>query len=181
MFLENALSRYNSNQFTEQIMIVKKPKVAINRRSEILNEICYAKFSIWIVLPAFPDNELFDLLIGKIVEGINVEIVLLNNSIHKTSKIPYFQEFIDAGGEFFTVSEAFYEKIKQKRFLIIDNKTIIKSIENVKSMFGNNYEKMMIIRNSKTIIKQFTKGYFHIKNLFATSIFYQAKTPDKYS
>nr|WP_269009829.1 hypothetical protein [Aquirufa ecclesiirivi] len=58
-------------------------------QNQIIEQIKLAKYSIWVAVAWFTDKTLFDLLIIKKQEGINVQIIVFNDEINKNYGQPY--------------------------------------------------------------------------------------------
>jgi hypothetical protein len=62
-------------------------------QNQIIEQIKSAKYSIWVAVAWFTDKTLFDLLIIKKQEGLNIQIIVINDDINKNYGQPYEKYF----------------------------------------------------------------------------------------
>ena len=159
---------------TNRISVV--PKDYFERRQQmVLRELQNARYSIWFAVTGFADKEIFELLIEKAKQGINVEIIIINDNNDTSHDQLNLQEFIDVGGEIFYAGSTYYEKIKHNRFCVIDMKTVIKGIITENTIARKYQANLSIFKGSNAVANHFIRGYFVIKNSF-TKNKYRIKT-----
>lgn len=125
---------------------------------EIIEEIRNAKYVIWVAMAWFTNRKLFDELIMKKKQGVNVQIVLDDNE--KNTNAPFRAE-----DEFEThrVSiQSLYPNIMHDKFCIIDLHTVIHGTFNWTNAANYNRETISIDRNSATA-KTFADEFIKLK------------------
>ena len=104
-------------------------------QSQIKEEISKAKYIIWAAIAWFTDNELYNLLIQKRKEGVNVQLLIIDDEINTNSGLSFGKEFwvrkVPKKGQF--------ENLMHHKFCIIDLKTVIHGTYNwtKKAQFNN--------------------------------------------
>ena len=144
--------------------VIEKETVSL----KIINELKKAKYSIWLANVWFTDNEIYEVLISKLNEGLNVEIILDTNnwSVYENSKI---QKFIDAGGEIFLFDEISDRNKINDKYCIVDYSIVInnkfKQEYSIKPGLGASYIK----ENQETLVEHYINDYLLIKNNYCVN------------
>lgn len=90
-----------------------------NIQSKIIDEIRNAKYIIWIAVAWFTDRVIFDELIQKKQEGLNIQVIVSDDGIN--SSLPFVDHF-----ETFKISPySMCDNIFHEKFCIIDLQTVI--------------------------------------------------------
>lgn len=90
-------------------------------QKQIIDQLALAKFTIWVAVAWFTDQTLFDILIKKKAEGVNVQIVVFNDEINGKWGQPYEKYF-----ETYRINPTgLYKNIMHHKFCVIDLKTVI--------------------------------------------------------
>lgn len=122
-------------------------------RKTILCEISKTEKEILIAVYWFTNQELFDILIEKLKEGIRVELIIHNDFINNRESGLPFQKFIDNGGKFY-----FSDGINpmHNKFCIIDRSVLINGSYNW-TYFAEekNRENILIIENELEVVNSF--------------------------
>jgi len=99
-----------------------KVKVSFEEiREQIIEQIKLARFTIWIAVEWFTDRFLFELLKAKKAQGLNIQIIVIDDHINKNSGLKYELEF--EAYRLKTIGK--YQEIIQRKFCVIDLKTVI--------------------------------------------------------
>jgi phosphatidylserine/phosphatidylglycerophosphate/cardiolipin synthase-like enzyme len=90
-------------------------------QQQIIDQLKLAKFSIWIAVAWFTDKVLFELLKAKKAEGVNVQIIVIDDDINRNYGLNYESEF-----ETYRVKPSGkYQNIMHHKFCVIDLKMVI--------------------------------------------------------
>jgi phosphatidylserine/phosphatidylglycerophosphate/cardiolipin synthase-like enzyme len=90
-------------------------------RQLLITEVSKAKYTIWVAVAWFTDKELYDLLITKRNNGVNVQVLILDDEINNKPGLNF-------GKDFYTLrvkKQGPYENIMHHKFCIVDLKTVI--------------------------------------------------------
>jgi tetratricopeptide (TPR) repeat protein len=109
--------------------------------SVLINNIKNAKYGIDIAVAWFTNPILFDLLLSKQKDGINVRIVLTDDSINFNKADTPFQELIDSEG---MVSIIPYPPLMHHKFCLIDNRLLLTGSYNWTRQAKQNIENIVI-------------------------------------
>lgn len=122
-------------------------------RVNILNEISKAENEILVAVYWFTNQELFDILIKKLKEGIKVELIIHNDFINNRESGLTFQQFIDNGGNFY-FSDG--NNPMHNKFCIIDRSVLINGSYNW-TYFAEekNRENILLIKNETEVVNSF--------------------------
>jgi hypothetical protein len=124
-----------------------------NIRKSILREVEKANKSIKVAVYWFTNQELFELLLEKQKEGIQVELIIHNDYINNRETGLPFQKFIEAGGKFYFSDE---ENPMHNKFCIIDGQVLINGSYNwTYYAESKNRENVLIIKAEKEVIEAF--------------------------
>ncbi len=96
-----------------------------NIKEQIIKQLKTADTSIKVVMAWFTDYDLFEILCEKAKRGINVELILSNNSINHKSNIDYNQLTKSGGKLYFIGSGDDNDPIMHNKYCIIDNHVLI--------------------------------------------------------
>jgi hypothetical protein len=122
-------------------------------RKQIRKEISKSEKEILIAVYWFTNQELFDVLIKKLKEGIKIELIIHNDFINNRESGLPFQQFIDNGGKFY-FSDG--NNPMHNKFCIIDKKVLINGSYNW-TYFAEekNRENILVIENEIEVINSF--------------------------
>jgi hypothetical protein len=147
--------------------LATRPERKIQNVSErIVEELQRARYSIWIANIWFTDNTIYDLLVEKVKEGINVEMLLSITKIMNCDENAKIQQFIDLGGEFFLINENEHNPLLSKRFCMVDYSTVIDSEFEDKTYRESGYSSYFMREYPESLVDHYFNVYFSIKNKF---------------
>lgn len=125
---------------------------------QIIEQVKNAKYLIWVAVAWFTDKVLFDLLIEKKKEGVNIQIIVINDEINKTYGQPFEQNF-----ETYRVTPTGkYQNIMHHKFCIIDLRTVIHGSYNWTNKARWNKETISI-DISRELAEKFASEFVNLK------------------
>lgn len=134
-----------------------------NIRNSIILEIEKATKSLKVAVYWFTNQELFDLLYQKQLQGIQCDLIIHNDYINNRDTGLPFQKFIDAGGQFYFSDE---ENPMHNKFCIIDNQVLINGSYNwTYYAESKNKENVLIIKNEMDVVKSFENEFSKLVEL----------------
>lgn len=134
-----------------------------NIRVSIINEIEKANISLKVAVYWFTNNELFDLLYQKQMNGVQCELIIHNDYINNRDTGLPFQKFIDAGGKFYFSDE---ENPMHNKFCIIDNQVLINGSYNwTYYAESKNRENVLIIKQEADVVQAFETEFSNLIEL----------------
>lgn len=145
--------------------LAAKPRQVIESvKHRIIREFEQARFSIWVANIWFTDEEIIDLLIKKVEEGLNVEIILNKNRMLDCKEQAKLQEFIDAGGEFYMVNETVVNRAFEKGFCMLDYATIIDDDFEDRSHLEPGFSTYFLREYPEALVEHYINQYLSVKN-----------------
>ena len=129
------------------------------QKEKIISELANAKFVIWIAVAWFTLDEIYNLLIEKVKEGLDVRIVVSKDDINKAKYEKYKSALnLKAHPQF-----GYYEdNIMHNKFCVIDLKKVIHGSYNWSKRAEHNKETVEIVddfRTAETFSEEFKKLY----------------------
>ena len=148
--------------------LVSSPRLEKESLSkQILNQLKKAEYSIWLSNIWFGNKRLYDILIDKLEQGLNVE-VLLNPALFALNDNYKIQDFIDCGGELYTLPQNNDGSFTNK-YCIIDYSTVIsddfKSEYSLKPQHGS----LLVKESESTMVEHYINDYMLLKNNFSVN------------
>lgn len=141
-----------SNEFTSQEIHFE------NIQEQIIDELKSAKYTIWVAMAWFTNSELFNELVRKKHQGVNIQIVVDNNEKNNQASFTLEEEF-----ETYRISiNSYYKNIMHDKFCIIDLQTVIHGTFNWTNAANYNKETISIDKNSTTA-KAFADEFIKLK------------------
>ena len=137
--------------------------------NRVIGEFQRARYSIWIANIWFTDNAIYDLLIEKVKEGINVEILLSIDHIMSCDEYARLQRFIDIGGELFLINETEQNRILNKGFCMVDYSTVIDSGFEEKTYLEPGYSSYFMHEYPEALVDHYFNEYFSVKNKYCVN------------
>jgi phosphatidylserine/phosphatidylglycerophosphate/cardiolipin synthase-like enzyme len=125
-------------------------------REQILIELEKAEFTIWIAVAWFTDPVLFNFLITKKEQGLNIQIVINNDDTNNLSGLDYSQL------ETYKLTIPRYNRMHHK-FCIIDFNTVIHGSYNWTKTARYNSETIDIL-NGYVKAKEFSQEFMKLKS-----------------
>lgn len=126
------------------------------------NEISVAQTSIKIAVSWFTNYALFKQIKELAQNGIDVQLVINNDSVNNDGYCLDFNELIEAGVK---ISLVEYPHLLHHKFCIIDDRIVINGSYNWTRFSGNNYENIMIIRNNDEVCNSFSEEFGRMQQL----------------
>jgi hypothetical protein len=129
-------------------------------QSQIKEEIIKAKYTIWIAVAWFTDKELYNLLIQKKREGVNIQLLIIDDEINNNSGINFGKDFWVGR----VAKKGAFGNLMHHKFCIIDLKTVIHGTYNWtnKARFNN---ETIDIENGRENAEKFADEFIKLKNL----------------
>lgn len=123
------------------------------------NELSLAEKNIKIAVSWFTNYALFKQLKDLADKGINIQLIINNDSVNNGGYCLNFNELIQAG---IHISLVEYPHLIHHKFCIIDNKIVINGSYNWTRFSEKNYENIMIFRNNNYVIQSFDEEFENI-------------------
>lgn len=149
--------RLIGNEEIEEITLAKPCFEKIEQ--EIIEAIDNAEFTIWVAVAWFKNQKLFDHLVAKKNQGVNVQLIILDDEINEHSGLYFEQEFETYRCPKF----GRYKNIFHVKFCIIDLKQVIHGSYNWTYKANYNHEDIVNDKNRK-IAEDFAKQFIKLKN-----------------
>jgi len=142
--------------YTDQSAIIYHHFEEIQPR--IIEQIEFSRFIIWIAVAWFTDKVIFNNLLDKKDQGVNIQIIINDDVINDNSKLNYEEEFdtyrIPKSGK--------YENMMHNKFCIIDLSTVIHGSYNWTTKARYNHETVEVI-HSRKVAEQFAEQFIMLK------------------
>jgi hypothetical protein len=134
-----------------------------NIRAEILEKLLNASSSIIVAVYWFTNNQLFEILLKKLKEGVSVELIIHNDFINNRESGLPFQRFIDNGGKFY-FSDG--NNPMHNKFCIIDQSVLINGSYNW-TYFAEekNRENILVIEDENEVVNSFYNEFQRLTEL----------------
>lgn len=127
-------------------------------QDQIIDELENAKYTIWVAMAWFTNKKLFDVLVEKKRQGVNVQVVIDDNDTNKKAPFLLENEF-----ETYRISiQSYYKNIMHDKFFIIDLATVIHGTFNWTNAANYNKETISIDKNATTA-KTFADEFIKLK------------------
>lgn len=135
-----------------------------NIRKHIKEELTSATQSIYVAVAWFTDRHLFKILCDKAKEGLNVQLIVMDDYITQNCAINY-KEIENYGGKLYLISESF-GTLMHNKFCIIDEKTIITGSYNWSMKAASNHENITITSEAEALAFTFIVEFRRIKETY---------------
>lgn len=120
------------------------------------NELSIAESSIKVAVSWFTNYALFKQIKEFAQKGLDIHLIINNDSVNNGGYCLDFNELIEAGVHLSLVE---YPHLIHHKFCIIDNKVVINGSYNWTRFSGNNYENIMIFRNNNYVTSSFNEEF----------------------
>lgn len=120
------------------------------------NELSLSTQSIKIAVSWFTNYALFKHIKELAQKGMNVQLIINNDSVNNGGYCLNFNELIEAGVH---ISLVEYPHLLHHKFCIIDDKVVINGSYNWTRFSENNYENIVIFRNNDAICDAFDEEF----------------------
>ena len=132
-----------------------------NIKQILTEEIKDSRSSIKVAVAWFTDLELFQNLIEKASQNIEVDLIILDDDINNSSNIDY-ELLKEHNGRVWKISERNRKSLMHNKFCIIDQSTIITGSYNWSYKARTNHENITVVKENHDLIKQFDKEFQRI-------------------
>lgn len=133
-----------------------------NIQFHIKEELQKAKQSVSIAMAWFTDARLFNVLCAKAGQGVQVNLLLMNDDINNNSGIVY-ERLTQASGKVWKVSgSGGNDTLMHNKFCVIDEQTVLNGSYNWTNKAKQNHESITVIRDRELAL-QFTNEFNVIK------------------
>ncbi len=162
---------YEPNDYNEYSGLILKPGILHvapeeisqeiffdNIQNQIIGEIQKAKFSIWIAMAWFTNKEIFDELLKKRNEGLDIKIIIDNNRVNQEKPLFTLENHFEVYRV--DVQSKRYKNIMHRKFCVIDLETAMHGTFNWTSAANYNKEHWDVDHNretAKTFAEEFVK------------------------
>jgi len=127
-------------------------------QSQIIEQIEYSRFMIWIAVAWFTDKVIFNKLLDKKDQGVNIQLIINDDQINDLSKLNYEKEF-----ETYRIPKSSkYENIMHNKFCIIDLSTVIHGSYNWTKKAKYNDETVEVIHSGE-VAEKFAEEFIRLK------------------
>ena len=127
-------------------------------QTQIKDELVKAKYLIWIAVAWFTDKSLYNTLVQKAKEGVNVQLIIIDDEINRNSVIEFGQDFfvrkVPKRGKF--------ENLMHHKFCIIDLMTVMHGTYNWTNKAKYNNE-TIDIENGRANAEKFADEFIKLK------------------
>lgn len=127
-------------------------------QKQIIEHIHTAEFFIWVAVAWFTDRVLFNELIKKKNQGLNIQVIIIDDDINRNGGL----EFEDNFETYRITPEGYFKNIVHHKFCVIDFKTTIHGSYNWTKKAQYNKETLSVDVNTD-IAEKFAKEFLKIK------------------
>jgi hypothetical protein len=144
----------NNKQTTEVAIDIHFKGIQKN----IIEQIDLAKFTIWVAVAWFTDRVLFKKLVDKKNQGVNIQLIIIDDRINESSGLKYEEEV-----EVFRIKKSgVHENLMHNKFCVIDLKTVIHGSYNWTNRAKFNNETIEIV-SSREVAEKFSDQFIQLK------------------
>ena len=122
-------------------------------QNQIIEEIKRARYTIWVAVAWFTDQKLFEELVQKKKEGLNVQVIVIDDDINRKYGFP-FEDYFET---YRLPEQGMFKNIMHNKFCIIDLNTVISGSFNWTKKAQYNDESIDIKYSRKTTEPYATK------------------------
>lgn len=127
-------------------------------QKKIINEIRDAKYTIWIAVAWFTDDILFKELLLKKEEGVNIQVIILQDEINSSIR---FEDYFET---YRIRPYGIYDNIFHEKFCVIDLQTVIHGSYNWTKKAQFNKEDITTVRN-RELAEQYANRFKELKSI----------------
>lgn len=120
------------------------------------NELSIAERSVKVAVSWFTNYALFKQIKEHAQKGLDIQLIINNDSVNNGGYCLDFNELINAGVHINLVE---YPHLVHHKFCIIDNRVVINGSYNWTRFSGNNYENIMIFRENDYVTSSFNEEF----------------------
>jgi len=133
-----------------------------NIRSHIQTELKTAKHSIFVAVAWFTDAKLFDILCQKATNGLDVQLIVMDDDITRNCSIDYSKLEV-CGGKVFLINNEITGTLMHNKFCVIDKTNTITGSYNWSIKAQSNHENITITKDSEELAEMFLSEFRRIK------------------
>ena len=133
-----------------------------NIRSHIQTELKTSKDSIFVAVAWFTDAKLFDILCQKAINGLDVQLIVMDDDITRNCSIDY-NKLEASGGKVFLINSEITGTLMHNKFCIIDKTNTITGSYNWSIKAQTNHENITITKDSEELAEMFLSEFRRIK------------------
>lgn len=127
-----------------------------NIQTHLIDELASAQDEITIAVPWFTDRQLFDTICRQSRKGVRVQLLLMQDEINRSGRIP-FQQLEASGGQLFWVPDG--GRLMHNKFVVIDQKTVIIGSYNWSNKAQTNDENITVINGNLGLAYEYITTY----------------------
>ncbi len=133
-----------------------------NIRAEIIQKLEVSRYTIWVAVAWFTDNELGNVLAKKHAEGVNVQVIVNDDNTTKFHGIALQK----IGCEFYKLSpdSPWGKKIMHNKFCVCDIKTVVHGSYNWTGNAEKYNNEGVTITDGRELAEQFSNEFVRLKN-----------------
>jgi len=135
-----------------------------NIQEQIKQELSKAKRSVVIAVAWFTDKELFGLICRLANQGINVQLLLMNDDINNQCGITY-ELLQNAGGKVWKIGNGNNDTLMHNKFCVIDEQVVINGSYNWTNKAKQNHESITVIQDAE-LAYQFASEFEQLKKRY---------------
>lgn len=144
-----------------------------NIADRLQQELSQAEQTIYIAVAWFTNPRLFDTLLTKAKQGINVQLIISNDKINQQSPINY-QDLNIGKSVAYLIGDG-DKDLMHNKFCVIDEYTVINGSYNWSKKAEKNHENIIITTGDTVLAEQFITQFKKIRNAYFE---YQDHVPD---
>jgi hypothetical protein len=133
----------------------------VNIRSQITKELLGANKSIFAAVAWFTDQRLFNILCDKAKQGLNVQLIVVDDFITRGCNINYL-DLEKAGGKIYLIDEN-KGALMHNKFCVIDEMNTITGSYNWSIKAGSNHENITVSSDNLDLALSFIDEFRRIK------------------
>jgi len=127
-------------------------------QNNIIEQLKKARFTIWVAVAWFTDPVLFDILKKKKNQGLNVQVLIVDDEINRFGGLQFEQYF-----ETIRVPKmGVYQNIMHSKFCVIDLKTVLSGSYNWTKKAQHNYETLEV-KSSRELAEEYSDEFIKLK------------------
>lgn len=128
-------------------------------QKQIIDEIRNAKYMIWAAVAWFTDDAIFNELVSKSKEGVNVQVIINDDEINARAGLP-FEDYFETHK---IPQRGMYGNIMHNKFCVIDLKTVISGSYNWTKKAAYNNESIEV-KQGRELAEQYAAEFIKLKN-----------------
>jgi phosphatidylserine/phosphatidylglycerophosphate/cardiolipin synthase-like enzyme len=143
-----------------------------NIHLHIIHHIENAQSDLKICVAWFTDFEIYSILVDKLKEGLNIEVIVANHKFNKKSRVDFkeFLKFKGRVGYIGNVNDSSRDSFMHNKFCIIDSNIVITGSYNWSFKARMNDENILIIKDDHPLTEQFENKFLYLKPKFGFAI-----------